>query len=515
MNQIFFTAVVEDRADPLLLGRIRVRVHGLHTDDKNLLPTENLPWAVPLSSINSAGIGGVGKSPTGILEGSTVIVSFADGESKQIPIVFGVLYGIGDIRSNDDFAGKSELPILATKELEDEEIASSEESEVYAGLRASFTSPAIAYNAQYPFNNVTSTLSGHVFELDDTPEFERVRLRHKSGTQVEMQPNGNYVERIKRNSFELTVGDKYISVQGSCAITAEGDIRILCKSNAELVTEGNLACRVKGNFGALADGNIVLNSKGDTFINADGNLVLRGATIQENSPGFGLPNDLFPQLEITAIDEAFQEFDEPETDPGVTQEEFDRLKERSGVTDFEGEAGAVDNTPPDENVTPQEEINSPCDLEGTSPETRLAGNWFISDLTTKSVFPHRLRAQRGLTERQIACNLLYLVNNILIPLEREYGRKNIQINSGFRQGNGRSFHELGLACDLVFRNARNQSDYDEIYRWIRDNLKFRTLIKEKANNFWLHIDVEQGNDRKLLLTRTLPGVYRPGLVTIV
>ncbi len=30
-----FYGIVEDRNDPLLIGRVRVRVHGLHTDDKH------------------------------------------------------------------------------------------------------------------------------------------------------------------------------------------------------------------------------------------------------------------------------------------------------------------------------------------------------------------------------------------------------------------------------------------------------------------------------------------------
>ena len=48
---IWFQGVVEDRFDPLKLGRVRVRILGLHTDNKKLIPTEDLPWAFPISPI--------------------------------------------------------------------------------------------------------------------------------------------------------------------------------------------------------------------------------------------------------------------------------------------------------------------------------------------------------------------------------------------------------------------------------------------------------------------------------
>ena len=39
----FYTGVVEDRNDPLQVGRVRVRIYGLHTDDKTLIATPDLP----------------------------------------------------------------------------------------------------------------------------------------------------------------------------------------------------------------------------------------------------------------------------------------------------------------------------------------------------------------------------------------------------------------------------------------------------------------------------------------
>ena len=43
-NFIWFNGVVEDRQDPQKLGRLRVCV-GIHTDNKDDLPTADLPWS--------------------------------------------------------------------------------------------------------------------------------------------------------------------------------------------------------------------------------------------------------------------------------------------------------------------------------------------------------------------------------------------------------------------------------------------------------------------------------------
>ena len=51
-----FTGVVDDRMDPEKLGRYRVRVLGIHTDDKEVLPTSDLPWAQCILHVTSPGI---------------------------------------------------------------------------------------------------------------------------------------------------------------------------------------------------------------------------------------------------------------------------------------------------------------------------------------------------------------------------------------------------------------------------------------------------------------------------
>ena len=101
-NFYWWFGVVEDRDDPLRLGRCRVRIIGYHTEDTETLPTEDLPWAIPVMPANSAGSSGVGWSPTGAVEGSWVVGFFADGENGQHPMFFGSVGSIpGGLASAD------------------------------------------------------------------------------------------------------------------------------------------------------------------------------------------------------------------------------------------------------------------------------------------------------------------------------------------------------------------------------------------------------------------------------
>ena len=47
-----FFGIVEDRNDPLKIGRVRVRVHGIHTDNKLELSTPDLPQVLLPTTTN-------------------------------------------------------------------------------------------------------------------------------------------------------------------------------------------------------------------------------------------------------------------------------------------------------------------------------------------------------------------------------------------------------------------------------------------------------------------------------
>ena len=99
----YFMGVVEDRDDPLKLGRLKVRCYGVHTDIKSDISTDDLPWAVPIMPITSASISGVGTSPTGPVEGTWVFGFFMDGIDLSQPFILGTLVGAPTDKPNTTY----------------------------------------------------------------------------------------------------------------------------------------------------------------------------------------------------------------------------------------------------------------------------------------------------------------------------------------------------------------------------------------------------------------------------
>jgi hypothetical protein len=84
-----FVGIVEKstEADPLHLGRVKVRIFGLHTEDTIKISTDHLPWATVLAHTQQ---GGVARQWNTVLQpGARVFGIFMDGKHSQQPMVIG------------------------------------------------------------------------------------------------------------------------------------------------------------------------------------------------------------------------------------------------------------------------------------------------------------------------------------------------------------------------------------------------------------------------------------------
>ena len=103
----WWIGVVEDRIDPAMLGRCKVRIIGYHTDDAAELLTKDLPWAVPSMPVTSPSISGISETPS-FVEGTTVLGFFSDGPDGQVPVIMGTLPGKPRNKNTDPLKGFSD-----------------------------------------------------------------------------------------------------------------------------------------------------------------------------------------------------------------------------------------------------------------------------------------------------------------------------------------------------------------------------------------------------------------------
>lgn len=243
----WFFGKVEDRNDPKKIGRLRVRIYNVHpfspTGEPDIVnvPTDHLPWATPINSVMSAGIiteklnDGVGISPTGILVGSTVFGFFADGNECQIPIILGTLAGL---------FGKDEISELPQTAVEKSSVGASKNQKRIAAQSPFPGEPTNPYSAKYPYNKSMRTESGHLIEVDDTPNNERIHIYHRTGTFIEIDNSGQLVVKSTEDKFDITT------------------------KNNNVYVGGNVNVRIKGNVNVLVDGTYTLESKGNMLIKA-------------------------------------------------------------------------------------------------------------------------------------------------------------------------------------------------------------------------------------------------------
>lgn len=100
---IWWIGVVENTFDPLKMGRLRVRIIGWHNEDKNLMPSDSLPWSDPLLPLTET------NKTLDVKEGDWVMGFFTDGENAQKPVVFGQLNGVKTTEFNTNFGFSPQL----------------------------------------------------------------------------------------------------------------------------------------------------------------------------------------------------------------------------------------------------------------------------------------------------------------------------------------------------------------------------------------------------------------------
>lgn len=339
---VWFIGVVEDRQDPLQLGRIRVRALGWHTEDKALIPTENLPWANVMQPITSGAMNGIGVTPIGPVPGTWVVGWFSDGESGQVPIIMGTIAGIPeelddnstgffDPRDNpnlieklanaprkiktrtyhNDGSGVTLTPENAAQNypreinplgcvinepdvnrlarnanINDTIIGTRDNNtdlNIPIAFGGTYDEPKSTYDAVYPYNHVTETESGHVVEMDDTPGAERTHYWDRSGSFEETQDDGTTIRKVVGDGYEIIMKGQNIHIMGKLRETVQQDANLLFQQRLNVEVDGNVNLLVKGGIFVQVDGELDFTVGGSVNIKSAGDINMDAPHIWLNS----------------------------------------------------------------------------------------------------------------------------------------------------------------------------------------------------------------------------------------
>lgn len=283
---VWWTGVVEGRQDPEKLSRVQVRMYVWHTDDKSLIPTDNLLWAHPVFPTNNTNETYCPK------EGDTVFGFYIDGKDAQQPYIFGrfpdkpakaysaqkgfsdpgtdmtsrptevssrtIIDGEGlkysdaspkrypsplDEVTTSRFArnenlDKTPLPFIKENIIKGIEIA-------YGG---SWNEIDPDYGTVYPYNDSKQSESGHFFDIDDTRKKERINIMHRTGTMHEFRHTGSIHRKDLKHTYQIVHGSKLSNIRGNLWTTVERVTRFKSKGNAFIEVNADVNMRVAGNM---------------------------------------------------------------------------------------------------------------------------------------------------------------------------------------------------------------------------------------------------------------------------
>ena len=262
---VWFTGVVEDRNDPSQLGRVKVRCLGFHTDNKDDIPTADLPWAHIMHPVTNPSVQGLGQTPSFLVEGTWVIGFFSDAKEKQQPIIMGTLpgypqstpditkgfndpngtYPSSAITHSGHSTEESDINRLARNETDKEHSVvankndSITENVAIANVDTTWTEPSSAYAATYPKNHVFESESGHIKEIDDTTDNERIHEYHTAGTFYEIDKDGNKSTRVVGSNYEVVAGSNYVNVKGDVNLTIDTNCNTYIKGDWNIQVDGS------------------------------------------------------------------------------------------------------------------------------------------------------------------------------------------------------------------------------------------------------------------------------------
>ncbi len=115
-NLRWFVGICECISDPLHLGRVRVRIYGIHGDNLNDVPEASLPWATTMVPTTEDGVSGLGRN-TNLKPGAMVFGIFTDGDMSQQPMILGSMPRIEALDNEQAVSKNNDAPSVNTQDV--------------------------------------------------------------------------------------------------------------------------------------------------------------------------------------------------------------------------------------------------------------------------------------------------------------------------------------------------------------------------------------------------------------
>ena len=346
----WFIGVVKNIIDPIKMGRIQVRIHGVHGEDLEQVSDDNLPWAQVLTPITEGGTNGLGNS-LGIQINARVFGVFLDGKNSQQPLVLGSIPHSERGSSTVTAAGETTKTEVTTNLMAQGKNLITTENKPIDG---NIDEPEHPYAATYPNNKVQVTPRGHVIEIDDTTDAERIHIYHRTGSFIEIHPNGDVVTHSK-NAWKSVTGNDREHVT----------------TDKELVVDNDYTMTIRGNLDIQVAKNVTINGK-KIDLNST-SVQLKGRILYDDAIAFEVE-----ELEVTEADTA--PADSLNTEGGPVNSELkennDDYEEKSPVT-----CGQVPQTNPYDMA---KSLKDDHDWKETSTNKNIKGLWKEIGYTTNA-----------------------------------------------------------------------------------------------------------------------------------
>lgn len=275
-NFTWFIGEVEDRNDPLKLGRVKVRCFGWHSTDKELQPTSDLPWSSTVQPVTSPA-----TSSSGLTKGVWVFGFFLDGTRAQKPVVMGHIpgYRFGS-------PGESELPKAARGEadypapmdtlrddtiLEEIIVDPNEEQpdDIETGQVNKFAERPRPKDNQYPTAMVNAHESGTYTQIAGSG---RYTIQLNNGSYIEIDAGGNGTYKVITDHYELVGGSKYMDVAGTVNMHVKGNVTTNIEGSLTENIAGNVTRNIAGTLSEIVTGDVTQTYESNVSEFISGNL---------------------------------------------------------------------------------------------------------------------------------------------------------------------------------------------------------------------------------------------------